>query len=570
MKGVRCTAWALSALLLVPAVGRAQEEEREATAKTQTEETAPVKKKRNWGHLSASFETNTIIYQEDSKIKNNNTTTGEKLHDYGSNNYLKIDYQLGRFSAGVQAEYYPEVLRGYDNKFDGFGVPVKYLAWTDRNYSITLGDFYEQFGSGMVLRAWEDRTLGFNNSLGGARVTFNVKDVLRAKALFAFPRLYMHYSYTQVLGGDVSLSLSRALGMRNHVLDLEGSVVNRHENRHPDDYTEENLGFQLPRNVLSWSARLNYAWKGLTAKFEYVGKGKDLIQMPLAIESELLKGNAQIAELGYSGGGFSVSATFRRMSRMQQLMERTDRLPMSNNLLNYIPALTPQHTYTLAAIEPFTPNVFGEIGGQVDLFYTFKRGSAIGGKRGMKVHANFSTYYALEGALNTELPGKHMLYRDITFDIDKTWNRRLRTVLFVSLQKIAPHVAEEYKEQNIFVGDITYKFTKKFSVRAELQYLYMSDEPAPDPLLSDPERGDWMAGVLEFSFAPKWSIYGSWTYNHGGNKIHYYSAGASFTHSFLRVAMTYGRNREGYVCSGGVCRMMPGYTGGNLQLTLTF
>lgn len=546
---IRRRAWALTALLLLPAAWSAAQTE----APAEKDDGQHAVKRRDWGRLSGSFETNTIYYQDDSK-----TGAQPPKDNYGSNNYLKLDYQLGRFSVGLQAEWYPQVLQGFDEQFDGIGLPEKYVAWTDRNYSVTLGDFYEQFGSGLILRAWEDRTLGFNNSLGGGRITFNIKNILSGKALFAFPRYYMEYSSTQIAGGDLSLSLSRALGMKGHLLSLEGSVVNRHENDHPEFYTEEYLGFALPRNVVSYSGRVNYAWKGVSAKFEYVGKGKDVLTSMDDGSNVLSPGNAQLAEVGYSGGGFSFSATFRRLKNMQQLMQRTDQTALSGNLLNYIPALSPQHTYILATLDPYMPNVFGEMGGQADVFYTFKRGSAIGGKRGMKVHANFSMYYSLDGA--TYVPGSHFLFRDFTFDIDKSWNRRLRTILFVSLQKGALHNPEVATSQNIFVGDITYKFTPRFSLRTELQYLYTPD--AVD--------GDWMAALLEMSFAPKWSLYGSWTYNHGGAEVHYYSAGASFTHSFVRVALSYGRNKAGFVCSGGVCRRMPAYTGGNLQLTLTF
>lgn len=518
-----------------------------------------VAPKRNWGHLSGSFETNTIYYRDDTK-------TGAKAPEdnYGSNNYLKLDYRLGRFSAGIQAEWYPQVLQGYENKLDGFGLPEKYLAWTDRHWSVTLGDFYEQFGSGLVLRAWEDRALGFNNSLGGGRVTFDIGEVLQGKALFGFPRYYMEgfdsYSSTQVAAGDLSLSLSNALGWKEHSFALEGSLVNRHESGHPADYTEEVLGFALPRNVLSWSARAAYEHRGWMLRFEYVGKGKDLLTSPLTQEFEFKRGSAQLAEVGYSGNGLSLTAMFRRLDNMQDLMYRTENNALAGNILNYVPALAPQHTYLLSTLEPYRPNVFGEIGGQIDLFYLFRKGSAIGGRRGLKVHGNFSMYYTLDGA--TGKPGNHFLYRDFTCDVDKSWNRRLRTVLFVSLQKFANHAGDPEKtlSQNVFVGDITYKFTRKFSVRAELQYLYTPDGP----------DGDWVAGLLELNVAPKWSIWGSDMYNYGGTEINYYSVGASFTHSFVRVALSWGRNREGYICSGGVCRQMPAYTGGNLQMTLTF
>lgn len=54
------------------------------------------------------------------------------------------------------------------------------------------------------------------------------------------------------------------------------------------------------------------------------------------------------------------------------------------------------------------------------------------------------------------------------------------------------------------------------------------------------------------------------------NLLHYYQVGASFTHSRYRVQLSYGRNRAGYVCSGGVCRYQPAYTGVNLSLTASF
>lgn len=526
----------------------------------ESDESQPeAKKKRDLGRLSGSFETNTIYYQDDSK-----TGAIAPKDNYGSNNYLKLDYQYKRFSVGLQAEWYPQVLDGYETALNGFGIPQKYIAWTDRNYSITVGDFYEQFGSGLILRAWEDRALGFNNSLGGGRVTFNIKNILMGKALFAFPRYYMASRYypdfggTQIAGGDLSLSLSNAIGLQDHTLAIEGSIVNRHETKTPETFTEENLGFKLPSNVLSYSARVNYEYKGFMAKFEYVGKGKDFYTSQQTFESTLECGDAQVVELGYSADGFSVSGMFRRINNMKQLMWRTEQTALAGNVLNYIPSLTPQHSYTLATLDPYVLNFDSEMGGQLDMFYSFKRGSAIGGKRGMKVHANFSMYYSLDGA--TAKPGKHFLYREFTFDIDKMWNKNLRTILFVSLQKGAFHDPDHSIDQNVFVGDITYKFTPKFSLRAELQYLYTPDAP----------NGDWMAAVLEANFAPQWSVYGNWTYNHGGEEIHYYSAGAAFTHSFIRVALSYGRNKAGFVCSGGVCRTVPAYTGGNLQLTLTF
>lgn len=531
------------------------------------------KRKRNLGHLSGSFETNTIYYVEDSK-------TGAVVphNSYGSNNFLKLDYQLGRFSAGVQLEYYPHPLvgtpmQGYEYVMEGFSInnlTEKYISWTDRNYSVTVGDFYEQFGSGLILRAWEDRALGFNNSLGGARVTFNIKDIVEGKVLYAFPRFNLGYLSTQIAGGDLSFSLSNAIGLVDHQLSLEGSIVNRHFKNLPSWYTNyrDDYDFDLSKNVISYSGRVNYEYRGLSAKFEYVGKSKDVYLDNMTGEEVLKRGDAQLFEIGYTGSNYAVMAQFRRLNYMQSQLYRPDGgsgslglLP--GNTINYIPALSPQHTYMLAGLDPNNPQQNGEIGGQIDAFYTFKRGTAIGGKRGLKIHANYARYYSTNGTMNK--PGTNFYYRDFSFDIDKSWNSKLRTVLFVSLQKNAMHGGEEVIRQNVFVADVTYKFTPKFSLRGELQYLY-----APHTEGFSDVDGDWVAGLLEASFAPKWSIFVQDMYNHGGSEINYYSAGASFTHSFIRIALSYGRNRAGYICSGGVCREMPAYTGGNLAMTLTF
>lgn len=573
--------WGEKGYAATPATDAAEKETVSATVEAEADKKDPKsdkksdepKRKRNLGHLSGSFETNTIYYVEDSK-------TGAVVphNSYGSNNFLKLDYQLGRFSAGVQLEYYPHPLvgtpmQGYEYVMEGFSInnlTEKYISWTDRNYSVTVGDFYEQFGSGLILRAWEDRALGFNNSLGGARVTFNIKDIVEGKVLYAFPRFNLGYLSTQIAGGDLSFSLSNAIGLLDHRLSLEGSIVNRHFKNLPSWYTEyrDDYDFDLSKNVISYSGRVNYEYRGLSAKFEYVGKSKDVYLDNMTGEEVVKRGDAQLFEIGYTGSNYAVMAQFRRLNYMQSQLYRPDGgsgslglLP--GNTINYIPALSPQHTYMLAGLDPNNPQQNGEIGGQIDAFYTFKRGTAIGGKRGLKIYANYARYYSTNGTMNKS--GTNFYYRDFSFDIDKSWNSKLRTVLFVSLQKNAMHGGEDVVRQNVFVADVTYKFTPKFSLRGELQYLY-----APHTEGFSEVDGDWVAGLLEASFAPKWSIFVQDMYNHGGSEINYYSAGASFTHSFIRIALSYGRNRAGYICSGGVCREMPAYTGGNLAMTLTF
>ena len=142
--------WGEKGYAATPAMDAAEKETVSATVEAEADKKDPKsdkksdepKRKRNLGHLSGSFETNTIYYVEDSK-------TGAVVphNSYGSNNFLKLDYQLGRFSAGVQLEYYPHPLvgtpmQGYEYVMEGFSInnlTEKYISWTDRNYSVTVG-----------------------------------------------------------------------------------------------------------------------------------------------------------------------------------------------------------------------------------------------------------------------------------------------------------------------------------------------------------------------------------------------------------------------------------------------
>lgn len=68
------------------------------------------KKERSAGYVTGSFETNTNLYQEDTKT-NARVPEGK----FGSNNYLKVDYYNSKFSAGLQLEAYAPVNVGYPN-----------------------------------------------------------------------------------------------------------------------------------------------------------------------------------------------------------------------------------------------------------------------------------------------------------------------------------------------------------------------------------------------------------------------------------------------------------------------
>ena len=511
------------------------------------------------GYLSGSFETNNILYQNDSP-----TGAVAPENRIGSNNYLKLDYYRGKFSAGAQLEGYFPVLQDYPIELTKAKLTNYYVSWTDDAFSVTAGTFYDQFGSGLLFRAWEDRTLGMNNAVMGARVTYNYKGIVSVKALWGLPRMGMEFSDTQVRGGDISFAISELAKWDGTYLALEGSVLNRFEDI-PVDLEDEG---GKPGST-GYSGRINFEHgSGFFLKAEYVDGGQKYYSNPdFASDGKMYlqkRGNAQLVELGYNNHGLGVNFTARRLEWMSSKIMNNS---MSTaNLLNYVPAVCTQYTYLLTNFHPYTVQLgepayrnSGEMGGQLDVYYNFRRGTALGGKRGMKIHANFSTYYTL--AQEGTAKAGNLLYRDFSVDIEKQFSRKFKALLLYSMQEQNTHygVGKATRLQNIVVADMQYKFTPTFSTRLELQYLATHED-----------EKDWMAALLEVNFAPYWSIYVSDMYNHGSSNVHYYAAGVSYARSRTRVSLSYGRNKDGYVCSGGVCRVISAYTGLNLQLTTSF
>lgn len=503
------------------------------------------------GQLSGSFETNTIYYINDSKI-------GSKPTDrFGSNNYLKLDYAYKHFSAGIQADAYLPALLGYelgeqpDSK--RFYLSSKYVQWSDKNFEVLIGDIYDQFGNGLIYRSYEDRQLGVNTGVEGVRGIYRFGNYVSLKGLYGRPRLYTEYADSWVRGANINVSLTDIFRFRNILLSLEGSYINRHEDLDKDPLRNfAALGLTSPDLDL-WSGGLNFNWKGFSLRGEYAGKGKDL---PTAVAEKAEDGRAVMGEIGYHHKGFSLSGAFRMLDNMGTMVSLYGN--GTGNVLNYLPALTRQYTYMLANLNPYQVNVEGEIGGQIDINYSLHdEGNRY---RHWTFHGNMSNFYTLRKG-QSQTGKRELLWLDMNFDIERQWSRDWKTNFLYSYQEWNPHHGFKHRTyvSNVFVADVTRKIDRKKSVRAEVQYL-----------LSNEYEGDWVAGLVELGLSPHWNFYFSDMYNIDLTKTNYYNGGFSYTKNRTRIQISYGRNRAGYICSGGVCRYSPAYTGCNVAITTSF
>ncbi|MGN1226036.1 MAG: DUF6029 family protein [Candidatus Cryptobacteroides sp.] len=494
------------------------------------------------GQFSASLESNSIVYMDDPVLG-----AHPKEDHFGSNDYLKMDYSTGNFLAGIQLEGYLPALYGFEiglqEDYKKFFLASKYVHWQKDGLSVHIGDIYDQFGTGLIFRSYEDRNLGFNNSLEGIQAGYSLGRILSLRAMMGHPRYYTQYLDTWVRGADLQFSLSELLNFDRLNLELEAGYVNRYE--------ESFLPGAEP-NVHLYSACLNLSFQGLNLKAEYAAKTKDI---PAALQNAHT-GASILIEGVYNRKNFSLSADFRILDHMGTML--STEVSGTANVLNYLPSLSRQYHYMLANLNPHQVDVVGEAAGQLDIFYKLKSKE--------KRHRYYSLHINSSGASTiapsqTDDGSTRLTWLDINADLLCNWSKAFKTTFLYSRQEWSPSHA--YQEgtyvSNIFVMEASYKIDRKYALRGEIQYLNSQDY-----------EKDWVAALLEFSIAPSLNIFVSDMYNSGYSKVHYYNAGISLSKNRSRLQLSYGRNRAGYVCSGGVCRYSPAYTGLNLLLTTSF
>lgn len=522
----------------------------------------------NTGNFAGGFESNTQWYQNDDGL--NFTAPQDQLR---SNNYLSLRYNYDKFTAGIQYEVFaPNPLLGYFPGYSGNGVGTYFLNFKHEDLDITGGHFYDQFGSGLVFRSWEDRQLGVDNSIRGVRVKYDFTDYLNATAFTGNQRTAFEISEGTVTGVNTEFSLGTALELETGI-DLGASYVQRYQ-----ESTSSDVNF--PATVGMYSARADLTFTSFFIGGEYVYKEQDAYVNDMQVfVGNYQDGRALLVNAGYATKGLGVNATFRAMENMTFYSDREENgNAFLQQTINYVPGYTKQQDYAVTNIYVYAPqpavvpleNKAGEIGGQIDIYYTAEKESFLGGKYGTKFELNYANWSGLDATFNqTEntytaslLSRGEKYFEEYSLAVKKRFTDNFSAIFTGVHTEYNGRVIEGgpfFLKGNSFIIDAQYKLSEGRSLRMDVQHLS-----------ADADRGNWAAATLEYGFSPYLSIYATDLYNYDETDIHYFSVGGSYTKGRSRVALNYGRQRGGLICVGGVCRFVPENTGLTLNLSTNF
>lgn len=573
---------------------------------------AQAQEEENKLAVRGSIQSDILIPQEDDKIG-----TGS-YNDWGlTNTYAELHLMNKYMTAGARFEYLEHPLPGFEPNFKGWGLPHIYITGRYKGVELTAGDFYDQFGSGLILRTYEERSLGIDNSLRGGRLVVKPYKGINIKVLGGQQRIYWNHrnflmpfafanefggdyknteNDTWVYGADIELSFDqwfKKMAERNTRFSLGFSAVSKHEGNEDiltlrptgekDQFGADKIGaykLNLPNNVGAFDVRANLQAGNYNFLAEYAMKSED----PSFDNGYIYRrGNALLLSGSYSKRGMSALVQAKRSEDMAYRSVRSG--TGTAGFINHLPAFSMQHTYALAALYPYaTQNALGEWAFQAELGYNFKRKTALGGKYGTNVKVHFSHVRAIDREPLAEAGdnvmgtkgydskffkmGDETYYQDINVQIEKKLTRNFKLNLMYMNQRYNKTVVEGHGgtiKSHIAVAEAKYTFNKRFTLRGEAQYLNTKQD-----------QGDWWFGLLELSILPNFMLTISDMYNAkvpntdetATSKQHYYMFTGCFTHKSHRLQVGYGKTRAGYNCSGGVCRYVPASKG--LQVSYNY
>ena len=515
--------------------------------------------------LSGSIQSDILLPEKDDK-------TGADTPDgrFLTNTYLDLKATSRYVEAGARLEYLKHPLPGYENDFKGWGIPYAYLKGRYKNAELTLGSFYEQFGSGFILRSYEERSLGIDNSLQGVRLSYRPGAGVAIKALTGRQRRYWNHNKSWMTGADVEWDideLCKSLQQHNTYVTLGASYVNKYE-KDEVIMTDPTHRLHLPLYVNAFDVRLRVQHRAFNVLAEMAMKSQDPSH-----DNGYIYRNGYVAMLSgsYSKRGMSLLLQAKRSTNMAFRSSRS--MEGSSSFVNHLPPFTMEHTYALAALYPYATRPEGEWAYQAMAAYTFPKGSMMGGKYGTTAKVNFSHVHSVRrndtGGSGTDgygspfwAWGASTYYQDIDVQLEKRLSKDTKLNLMYMNQRYNQTLLEGHGgmlRSHIFVADVKQKLAPKTTLRVEGQYLSSKDGDK-----------DWAFGLAELSLAPHWMFTVSDLYNAGNTHVHYYQGYVTYSGGAHRLQLGYGRTRAGFNCSGGVCRYIPATKGLTLSYNYNF
>ena len=518
--------------------------------------------------IHGDIQINGQTFEEDSSI-------GAEKRDPSSQNYLNLTLDFKDYlRIGSRFELHSNPIPDL-KRYEGGGISNKFIQFQKWNLDITLGNFYDQFGSGILFRSYFDPNLGIDNSMYGARIKYRPSSGIDLIGIIGKQRNYWELGDGLVRGFDAQVYLNDYIFKKSKTtVSLGGSFVTKFEEDNSTKYI-------LPENVGAWSNRINISRGRWSFDGEYAHKIND----PNPDNGLIYKnGNSLILSGSYSKKGLGIVLSGKRVDNMSFRSDRNAELTQLN--INFLTSLNKQQSYSLATLYPYVTQPNGETGMQFDFFYKIPKNSLLGGKYGTELNVNFSNCYTLHktnpidtntigisGTYGYESNffkfGDEKIFQELNITLKKKINKKLKlNTTYINVfnndkilkSQLTINGSEEKIFANIFILETEYKLKSRHTIKTEIQHLQTKQH-----------FGNWGMGMIEFNLGSFFfSAQDLFNYGHPNSANHYYSVTTGLVKDSHRIELRYGKVRAGLFCVGGVCREVPASNGFSINFTYSF
>lgn len=538
---------------------------------------------KNNPQISGSLEANANFFMRDSTIGAANTPQYDRQL-YGGEAWLNLAYSNWGFDFILRYDLFNNSnLLNPTGSYTDQGIGRWYIGKKINQLGIAAGYIYDQIGSGIIFRAFEERPLLIDNALFGLRLTYDLGKDWQIKG-FTGRQKQQFDEYNPIIKGlniegfvtvgdsIEGVSLAPGFGVVNRTLDdatMNSLIATLN--------TYPNHDIFIPKyNTYAFTA-YNTLTAGVVSWYvEGAYKTKDVMNDPFGVivrDSATIIGDKFIqrsgsvlySSLSYADNGLGITLEGKRTQNFSFRVRPQEQL--NRGLINFLPPLTRVNTYRLnARYNPATQEL-GELGFQADIRYLLNKSWS------------FNVNLANTTNLSNQLLYRE-LYAEIAYKYERTWNLIGGVQLQTYNQQVYEFKPGVPKVQTLIpFAEFLYKFDRVKSMRLEAQAMLTGKDKSVE-LRQD--YGNWLFALAEFSIAPHWTFTASDMYNvtpgrnspqdSKGNKlkVHYPRFDIYYTMRSNRLSLSYIKQVEGVVCAGGICRLEPAFSGVRLTVNSTF
>jgi len=528
------------------------------------------------GTLTGNFRVNVDMYDRDSAIAA--VGPNYEVNKNSANAWFQMIYSDVNkgFEAGMRFDgNYNSILQTPPIPMSFYGIGNWYIKKRIDDLEVTGGYIYEQYGSGIALRTFEERNLGIDNALFGVRAKYYINDKFMIRGIVGTQRNRMDFFGAFVKGinleGSANIrSVNYNFGVATVSRTLTASdraiIDNRVSTYDLVDTNRQRAAdyFQVPYNtyVVNYYHTLQFGKFSWGTDVAY--KSKDAVFNQYHGEYNYRAGYSIMNSLSFSKKGLGATLQNRILNNFQ--FQSTSQITGDFNIVNnrkigFLAPINRQNSLRLPARFQIAPVDISEVATSLDITFSPSK----------KTHINLNVS-VIDSALFLKTP----YYREFYLDIEqkKMLNGKLDLHAGIQYsfynQKIFLFKGEKDVQAYTFFIEPSFRINRKESVRFELQYQHAAKD-----------IGQSVFALLEYNLAPSWSISISDLYNFAPNKNyeivpeyrepnHFYSVFTSYTKGSTRFTLAYAKQLAGVICTGGVCRFEPAFSGLRLQITSSF